>query len=95
MRMWFEIDVERAPASLCAGGLEGVNFSVLDPGVGISSGANDVAARVRDDGANIEVRRRQAEAFAGQFQRAVEMLFVVVVRWHSGRNLSRKISPHL
>ena len=84
MRVRFEVDVEGSAASLAAGRFQSEDLSVLHAGVGIGSGANDVAVGVGDDGADVGIRRSEADALAGQFQRPVEKLFVGGVSGHAG-----------
>ena len=55
VRVWFEIDVERAAAGFVAGLLEGAHFSVLHAIVGVNTRAYDVALRVDDHGADIGI----------------------------------------
>ncbi len=56
VRVWFEIDVERASASLAPSLFEGAHFGVLHAIVGVNARAYDAALRVDDHGTNIRIR---------------------------------------
>ena len=56
VRVWFEIDVERAAAGLVARLFEGAHFGVLYAIVGVNPRAHDAALRVDDHSTNIRIR---------------------------------------
>ena len=72
MGVRFEVDVESGAARFCRRRLPGREFRRASRRVGVGSGADDVAVRVGDNGADVGIGRGQADALARQFQGAVE-----------------------
>lgn len=94
MGVRFEVDVERSAAGFRTGCFKGENFRVLHARVGVGSGANDGAVCIGDDGSDVGIGRREADAGAGEFECVMEkLIFVGVivegviggVSGHSGR----------
>ncbi len=64
VRVWFEINVQRSPASLAPSALERAHLSVLYAVVGVDSRPHDAASPVDDDRTNVGIGRRQSDALA-------------------------------
>ncbi len=76
MGMRFKVDVERSATRFFSRCFERENLGVLLAGVGVDSGANDVAVGGGDYGPHIRIRRCQPEGLAGEFKGALKKLFV-------------------
>ena len=72
MRMRFEIDVERAAAGSFTRGLEGLDFGVILASVAVGSSADDLAAAIGDDRADVGIGSGESVSGACEFEGAVE-----------------------
>ena len=87
MRVWLEIDVQRAAAGLLSGLFEGEHFRVLHAIVGVNTGAHDAASCVHNHCADVGIGRGQSQALARQLERASQKLIVSGVVGHGRQDL--------
>ncbi len=84
MRMWFQVDVQRSTARFKPCLFERKDLGVFEPLVSVSSGADDVACRVRNNGAHIGIRRSQANSGTRQLKSTMKMPIICGICKHSG-----------
>ena len=85
-----KIDKKCSAIRSCAGVLEGADFGVLHPVVGVSACANDVAASVEHHGTHIRIGRGKPDTLPRKVESPVQELFVSGVVGHAHGRLQRR-----